>query len=106
MAGFSSGRYISSCGAATVSPPGNMAFMRIFKWLIALSFLAGPLASPPAFAIDGPASATDNVKSRLVSETRSIGPGQTVWVALELNIRDGWHTYWRNTRESRQGPNL
>jgi thiol:disulfide interchange protein len=87
-----------------------MAFMRIFKWLIALSFLvgvlAGPLASTPALAVNGAVSATDNVKSRLVSETRSIGPGQTVWVALELNIRDGWHTYWRNPGDSGQATTL
>jgi thiol:disulfide interchange protein len=83
-----------------------MAIMRIFKWLIVLSFLAGPLVSPPAFAANGAVSATENVKSRLVSETRSIGPGQTVWVALELNIRDGWHTYWRNPGDSGQATSL
>jgi thiol:disulfide interchange protein DsbD len=76
--------------------------MRIFKWLILLSALSTPLA----FALDGPTSATDNVKSRLLSETTSIGPGQTIWVALEFNIRDGWHTYWRNPGDSGQATTL
>jgi thiol:disulfide interchange protein len=58
------------------------------------------LASPAAFALSGTAVATDNVKARLVSEVKAIGPGQVFWVALELNIRDGWHTYWRNPGDS------
>ena len=70
--------------------------MRALKfWLFALL-----LASPGAFALSGNTVATDNVKARLVSEVNSIGPGQTFWVALELEIRDGWHTYWRNPGDS------
>ena len=70
--------------------------MRALKfWLFALL-----LASPGAFALPGNTVATDNVKARLVSEVTSIGPGQTFWVALELEIRDGWHTYWRNPGDS------
>jgi thiol:disulfide interchange protein DsbD len=76
--------------------------MRILKGLI----LAGLLTSPAAHALSGPTVATDNVKARLVGETSSIGPGQTVWIALELNIRDGWHTYWRNPGDSGQATTL
>jgi thiol:disulfide interchange protein len=70
--------------------------MRALKiWLFALL-----LTSPAAFALSGSAVATDNVKARLVSEVSGVGPGQVFWVALELNIRDGWHTYWRNPGDS------
>jgi thiol:disulfide interchange protein DsbD len=70
--------------------------MRVLKlWVFALLF-----ASPGAFALSGNTAATDNVKARLVSEVSAIGPGQTFWVALELDIRDGWHTYWRNPGDS------
>src|SRR5882762_6163672 len=66
--------------------------MRIVKyWLLSLF-----LASPAAFALSGSVVATDNVKAHLVSEAGTIAPGQSFWVALEFNIRDGWHTYWRN----------
>jgi len=65
--------------------------MQLFKWWI----LACLLASPAARSLPGNVATTDNVKARLVSETGAIGPGQSIWVALELNIRDGWHTYWR-----------
>jgi thiol:disulfide interchange protein len=70
--------------------------MRALKfWLLALA-----VASPAAFALSGNTVATDNVKARLVSEVAAAGPGQTFWVALELDIRDGWHTYWRNPGDS------
>ena len=32
----------------------------------------------------------------------AIAPGQSFWVALEFDIRDGWHTYWRNPGDSGQ----
>jgi len=70
--------------------------MRALKfWLLALA-----LVSPAAFALSGNTAATDNVKARLVSEVAAVGPGQAFWVALELDIRDGWHTYWRNPGDS------
>jgi thiol:disulfide interchange protein DsbD len=76
--------------------------MRTAKfWLLGLL-----LASPAAFSLSGNVAATDNVKARLVSEVSTIAPGQSFWVALELNIRDGWHTYWRNPGDSGQATTL
>ena len=76
--------------------------MRIVKyWLLSLF-----LASPAAFALSGSVVATDNVKAHLVSEAGTIAPGQSFWVALEFNIRDGWHTYWRNPGDSGQATTL
>src|SRR5271156_2566291 len=72
--------------------------MRMFKYLL----LGLMLASPAAFALSGNTVATDNVKARLVSEMSAIAPGQSFWVALEFDIRDGWHTYWRNPGDSGQ----
>jgi thiol:disulfide interchange protein DsbD len=65
-----------------------------------LGLVGSLLLSPAAFPLDGNVVASDNVKARLVSEVSSLGPGQTAWFALELNIRDGWHTYWRNPGDS------
>ena len=76
--------------------------MRALKvWLFALL-----LASPAAFALSGSTVATDNVKARLISEVKAVGPGQVFWVALELDIRDGWHTYWRNPGDSGEATKL
>jgi thiol:disulfide interchange protein/DsbC/DsbD-like thiol-disulfide interchange protein len=76
--------------------------MRTLK-IWALSLL---LASPAAIAMTGNTVATDNVKARLVSEVSAVAPGQVFWVALELDIRDGWHTYWRNPGDSGQATSL
>lgn len=59
-------------------------------------------APPAAYALTGDIVATANVKARLISESNAIAPGRSVWVALELDIRDGWHTYWRNPGDSGQ----
>src|SRR5258708_12345014 len=76
--------------------------MRTAKfWLLGLL-----LASPAAFPLPGNVVATDNVKAHLVSEVNAIGVGQALWVALEFNIRDGWHTYWRNPGDSGQATTL
>src|ERR1700675_5207329 len=76
--------------------------MRTAKfWLLGLL-----LASPAAFPLSGSVVATDNVKAHLVSEVSAVAPGQSFWVALELSIRDGWHTYWRNPGDSGQATTL
>jgi thiol:disulfide interchange protein DsbD len=64
------------------------------------------LASPAAWAAGGPAVATDNVTARLLAESDGVAPGGSVWVALEFQIRDGWHTYWRNPGDSGQATAL
>ena len=75
--------------------------------LFASCWLIASLAmSPAVHALAGTAVSTDNVKARLISETDAIVPGQWVWVALELDIRDGWHTYWRNPGDSGQATQL
>jgi thiol:disulfide interchange protein DsbD len=60
------------------------------------SFLAG-LVVLAAFA---PAKAqidqTPKVQARLIAESDAVRPGGVVTVALEENIRSGWHTYWSN----------
>ena len=46
-----------------------------------------------------PAQAQDagpKVHARLVAEDSAVPPGGTITVALEENIRAGWHTYWIN----------
>jgi len=59
-----------------------------------LVFLIGLLAAAPAFAQG--MDELPKVHARLVAEDASVAPGGTITVALEENIRDGWHTYWVN----------
>jgi thiol:disulfide interchange protein/DsbC/DsbD-like thiol-disulfide interchange protein len=75
--------------------------MRTVKlWLLSL------LLASPALPLSGNIVASDNVKAHLVSEVSAIAPGQSFWVALQFDIRDGWHTYWRNPGDSGQATTL
>jgi thiol:disulfide interchange protein DsbD len=47
-----------------------------------------------------PTAPINPVTARLVPETSSIAPGQTLWIDLHLDIAPGWHTYWRNPGDS------
>ena len=40
--------------------------------------------------------AAPKVHARLIAEREAVAPGGTVTVALEQDIRPGWHTYWIN----------
>lgn len=56
-----------------------------------------------ALAVTGPAFATqDLVRARLLSEASAVTPGGTVWMAIELAMKPGWHTYWRNPGDAGQ----
>lgn len=76
--------------------------MRIISCLAVFLVLLSGLAH----AGGGDVVSSDNVKARLVGEASSIAPGQTIWTALELTIRDGWHTYWRNPGDSGEATKL
>jgi len=81
--------------------------MRTIKpWVYGLLLAAPAVLGQAALALSGETVATDNVKARLVSEVRSVAPGQSFFVALELDIREGWHTYWRNPGDSGQATKL
>ncbi|MGE5270810.1 MAG: protein-disulfide reductase DsbD domain-containing protein, partial [Thiohalocapsa sp.] len=68
---------------------------RIIEWLTAMAALLALL--PPALAA---APTVHPVTARLVAETTSVAPGQTLWVDLHLEIARGWHTYWKNPGDS------
>ena len=43
---------------------------------------------------------TAQVRAELTAERPVIAPGESVWVALTLDIIPGWHTYWRTPGDS------
>ncbi len=63
--------------------------------LIALGLL---IATPALAQIDE----LPKVHARLVAEDASVSPGGSITVALEENIREGWHTYWVKSRRCRR----
>jgi thiol:disulfide interchange protein len=63
-------------------------------WIRCLLLTVLAVATTPALAqvIDN----VPKVHARLVAEDLAVPPGGSITVALEENIRDGWHTYWIN----------
>ncbi len=43
---------------------------------------------------------TDHVASELVSENNSIVPGESFWIALRMEMDEGWYIYWKNPGDS------
>jgi DsbC/DsbD-like thiol-disulfide interchange protein len=76
--------------------------MRIANLFIAIMMLASQAALPAT----GTSGTAPHVRARVVSEVSSISPGQAFWVALEFEIQDGWHTYWRNPGDSGKATTL
>ena len=42
--------------------------------------------------VGGPSHVTVN----LIQEEETVQPGRPFWVALHLNLEEGWHVYWKN----------
>lgn len=66
----------------------------------AICALAMLLAAAAGAVGAGAAAAPERVRASLVSETAAVSPGSSFWVALRLDIAEGWHTYWRNPGDS------
>ena len=43
---------------------------------------------------------SENITARLVADRTTVSPGGTVTLAFAQEIREGWHTYWRNPGDS------
>jgi thiol:disulfide interchange protein DsbD len=79
----------------------SLGFQRIWTSLaLAVLGLAVPAAAPATESLQSLASKPENVQAELVSEAASITPGETFFVGLHFQIRDGWHTYWRFAGDS------
>ncbi len=52
------------------------------------------------------ATQDDLVRVRLIAEDTALRPGTTAWVAVELVMKPGWHTYWRNPGDAGQATEI
>ena len=43
---------------------------------------------------------TDNARVELVSENQSIQPGESFWIGVHMELREGWYVYYRNPGDS------
>ncbi|MDR3424860.1 MAG: protein-disulfide reductase DsbD family protein [Alphaproteobacteria bacterium] len=71
-------------------------------------FLAALLLLLPAqaLALCGGWVQDDAVAARLISSSDAVGTNATVPLGLELELKDGWHTYWRSPGEAGLPPQL
>jgi thiol:disulfide interchange protein DsbD len=74
--------------------------LSLFAWLLGSLILiwGGVAAANPV--------STDNVTARLLVERKAAAPGGSVDLALVLDIRPGWHTYWENPGDSGEPPRI
>lgn len=70
--------------------------MTRFALLTVLWAALAAFATPAAAQLGAP----QKVAVTLIAERDEIAPGGTVAVALQEDIRPGWHTYWRNPGEA------
>jgi len=73
------------------------------KMPAAFAFLALILLAPAlAWAQPGRSApvATDHVTTRIWAESPVAQPGQRLWLLVDQQIKEGWHTYWSNTGDS------
>jgi thiol:disulfide interchange protein DsbD len=92
---------------------GMLAALLFAPLLPLTSVIASEAAAEPPVdsgAFDGPAASlavvTDNVRARLLAEYGTVRPGGTLDLALVLDIRPHWHTYWRNPGDSGEPPRI
>jgi thiol:disulfide interchange protein len=67
------------------------------RFLYIVAFFSCSLFSTISYAssTDQP-SKVHPVKAELLHEEASIQPGQPFWLAIHLQIEEGWHAYWKN----------
>ncbi|MEO0465939.1 MAG: thioredoxin family protein [Pseudomonadota bacterium] len=73
---------------------------RIAAWLTVLTFIAVPLG-----AVAQPYDA-GHAEVELISERDVAVPGETIYLALDKTIDEGWHVYWRNAGDAGLPPQI
>ncbi len=52
------------------------------------------------------AHAEPKARATLLSEVKSLKPGQSAWLGLHLSMEKGWHVYWKNPGETGKPPQV
>ncbi|MCS6812459.1 MAG: protein-disulfide reductase DsbD family protein [Cyanobacteria bacterium] len=92
---------------SVLSTVSQIAAKRVSRWLIGLAIallLWIGLGWGDSAVWANPSAPENRVQASLVSEVTSIQPGTSMWVALHLKIREGWHVYWQNPGDSGAAP--
>ncbi|MFQ5512019.1 MAG: protein-disulfide reductase DsbD domain-containing protein [Candidatus Krumholzibacteriia bacterium] len=75
--------------------------MKRARFLILAAVLSGGVDAAAANGAE-----TNHVRAELVGETTSIQPGQPFWVAVRLEMDQGWHVNWINPGDAGLAPRI
>ena len=79
---------------------GSALFLPLLLSLLIGTFPGSGLAHTSDWINTGQANA------RIVASSGSVTPGDSLWIAVEIDLPEGWHTYWRNPGDSGAPPTL
>src|SRR4051812_21557549 len=68
------------------------------RWLTSAVLMFAHFAAAAQPSPDG--FSTEQVTVRLISDSATVAPGQTIYLGLEQKIIPHWHTYWKNPGDS------
>lgn len=75
----------------------HLVFCLVFSVAAATSFAADEMETDSySFESTAAVLAEDPVEVHLIAEDNSIQPGRPFWVGIRLDVKDDWHTYWKN----------
>jgi thiol:disulfide interchange protein DsbD len=77
----------------------------LLAWALIALYATLAAAEGPA-ALPAASGSSRNVQATLLSETRSIRPGRTLWMGLRLKTAPGWHVYWKQSGDAGVPPKL
>lgn len=67
---------------------------------------AAGIAAAVILAISAPPARAGHADASLISSRDAVRPGESFSAGLKLELRDGWHVYWRNPGDAGLPPSL
>jgi thiol:disulfide interchange protein len=74
--------------------------IRIFTYTFLYTLLILSLTFNLVSHAEAQSVTTDNAEVELISENKSIQPGETFWIGVRMDLREGWYVYYRNPGDS------
>jgi thiol:disulfide interchange protein/DsbC/DsbD-like thiol-disulfide interchange protein len=92
----------------------NETFRAVTRWNVAVVLAAGLAAAPVPLLGQDAVADQDSARpdpsphsaAALIAETRSVQPGSSFTVGLQLTLEPGWHTDWRNPGDSGEAASI
>ncbi|MFC7291144.1 protein-disulfide reductase DsbD family protein [Hirschia litorea] len=97
---------ISEEGVDVGLPSIALLRVRILYMRAFISFLAVLMSMMTGLTANADPVDAGNATVEIISERKSIAPGDRFLAALKLDIDEGWHVYWRNAGDAGIAPSI